>query len=292
LFPSHDLANKEEIIGALDTFQKTLIENERKQQQPAIETKLEAERQTKTRTTGETTTEGVVEEKQEEVTDAVQERKSKKVDVGERTTDGTTVVEERKAEEVAEEVQEEVTPEGTSIKAQNISDVDKLTKKAKTREKKRVLKTVKNVVKAMTKVAPDVEVVIHENQASYEAALVSSGGKKADSGTRGFFDNGNQIHINLERAKNNTALHEGAHVVMASYLKRNPKAVSKFYTQINKLLSTTSADKLRAFAGGYVNPKAIREDGTVDFTKLTEKEIETYKDEFVTEALARISDGG
>ena len=134
----------------------------------------------------------------------------------------------------------------------------------KTREKKRVLKTVKNVVKAMTKIAPDVEVVIHENQASYEAALVRSGGKKADSGTRGFFDNGNQIHINLERAKNNTALHEGAHVVMASYLKRNPKAVSKFYTQINKLLSTTSADKLRAFAGGYVNPKAIREDGTVD----------------------------
>ena len=185
----------------------------------------------------------------------------------------------------------EAAPEGTSIKAQNISDVDKLTKKAKTREKKRVLKTVKNVVKAMTKIAPDVEVVIHENQASYEAALERSGGSKADSGTRGFFDNGNQIHINLERAKSNTALHEGAHVVMASYLKRNPKAVSKFYTQIGKLLSTTSADKLRAFAGGYVNPKAIRPDGTVDFTKLTEEEIETYKDEFVTEALARISDG-
>jgi hypothetical protein len=155
------------------------------------------------------------------------------------------------------------------FKKQNAGEVDKLTKEAKTSRQKTALGTVKNIIKALGSINPDLEVLVHETEDSYLEAM----GKEA-KGTSGALATDGKIHLNLSRIKDNTALHEAAHVVIAAHMKANPKAVTEFKKQLEGILPKSDLESLNEFANEY------EVDGK-----------ETVADEFVTEALSRIANG-
>ncbi|MHC4709148.1 MAG: hypothetical protein ACYTA3_01630 [Planctomycetota bacterium] len=155
------------------------------------------------------------------------------------------------------------------FKKQNAGEVDKLTKEAKTSRQKTALGTVKNIIKALGSINPDLEVLVHETEDSYLEAM----GKEA-KGTSGALATDGKIHLNLSRIKDNTALHEAAHVVIAAHMKANPKAVTEFKKQLEGILPKSDLDSLNDFANEY------EADG--------QQEVD---EEFVVEALSRIANG-
>ncbi len=158
----------------------------------------------------------------------------------------------------------------TTIKKQNVSDVDAIVGRAKNEEQKSALATISNVVKALTGIDKDVEVIVHEDADSYNAEVERQGGDPTDVSS-GFFDNGSQIHINASEVQNTTAFHEGGHKVIASYVKRTPGAVDKFKSQLESKLPKKDVDSLNEFVSEY--------------------DSEEQSEEFVTETLARIASG-
>lgn len=155
------------------------------------------------------------------------------------------------------------------FKKQNAGEVDNLTKKAKTEGKKKALGTIKNIIKALGSINPDLEVVVHETEQSYLEEM----GKEA-KGTSGVLATDGKIHLNLSKIKDNTALHEAAHVVMAAHMKANPEAITEFKGQLEGILSKSDVDSLTDFANEYES------DGK-----------QTVDEEFVIEALSRIANG-
>ena len=155
------------------------------------------------------------------------------------------------------------------FKKQNAGEVDNLTKKAKTEGKKKALGTIKNIIKALGSINPDIEVVVHETEQSYLEEM----GKEA-KGTSGVLATDGKIHLNLSKIKDNTALHEAAHVVMAAHMKANPEAITEFKGQLEGILPKSDVDSLTDFASEYES------DGK-----------QTVDEEFVIEALSRIANG-
>jgi len=155
------------------------------------------------------------------------------------------------------------------FKKQNAGEVDSLTKKAKTEGRKKALGTIKNIIKALGSINPDLEVVVHETEQSYLEDM----GKEA-KGTSGVLATDGKIHLNLLRVKDNTTLHEAAHVVMAAHMKANPEAITEFKGQLEGILPKSDVDSLTDFANEYES------DG--------QQEI---NEEFVIEALSRIANG-
>ena len=155
------------------------------------------------------------------------------------------------------------------FKKQNAGEVDSLTKKAKTEGKKEALGTIKNIIKALGSINPDLEVVVHETEQSYLEDM----GKEA-KGTSGVLATDGKIHLNLPRVKDNTTLHEAAHVVMAAHMKANPEAITEFKGQLEGILPKSGVDSLTDFASEYES------DGK-----------QTVDEEFVIEALSRIANG-
>jgi hypothetical protein len=162
---------------------------------------------------------------------------------------------------------------GQVVRKQNVSTViDGIIDRTDNKEAKKALNTVKNVVNALSKLAPNQEVIVHETEASYLEAI-GEGGKN----TIGAVDGEGKIHLNLDRAKSNTILHEATHIVIAAYLKSNPKAITEFKSQLEKIIKEADFEafkKLKIFELGYL------EDGQ-----------QTMDEEFVVEALATIANG-
>lgn len=81
----------------------------------------------------------------------------------------------------------------------------------------RVSISIKNAVKALSKILPSVKVIAHDNDASYEKATGSI--------SKGYYDpNRMEIHINLNRANNRTAAHEVFHAIILSSVKNDIEA--------------------------------------------------------------------
>jgi hypothetical protein len=184
-----------------------------------------------------------------------------------------------KKDKVKEEVVEP-DEEVTVLRADNVNErIEALKSKAKTKEAKEALNTVSSVLKALEFVGDtssmDGSINIHNTKDSYEKAVLDAGGTKDDFESGGFYeDSKGGIHLRPELMESNTILHEASHKVMASYLNRKPKAVEEFFNTLSKILPSATVKELNAFASEYGEPNS-----------------KEYKDEFVTEALADISNG-
>lgn len=147
-------------------------------------------------------------------------------------------------EDVAEST-EKVTPK-ISIN-RKISDTEKSTK-GFTRTQRVVINTAKSVAKAIARVLPETNIIIHETEQEYA--------KYADPNSRAEFNpSENTIHINLSKAKRTTAAHEAFHALLLNAVKNNDakaKALSdKFMVAIRKVASGKLLAKLDAHAAKY-----------------------------------------
>lgn len=137
---------------------------------------------------------------------------------------------------------------------------------------------VDDVKNALSAIAPDIKIEMHETVADTEASARKAGlseeniqeSKKAG----GYYNpNTNTIHLNLEKIKSNTLFHEGVHPILNAINAIDSKAVDKLFNQVKTIEKRLGLEKKY----------------TEDFASIYEKDQQSM--EAVTEFLADVVDG-
>ena len=121
------------------------------------------------------------------------------------------------------------------------SDIEQVSQNVKQDTRKsKIVQQIKKGAKSLSSIFPNMKIVVHENNASYNKAMDVLGGRK---NTRGQFvymptTDGNYtgaIHINLERANGRTVPHEITHAVMLKLFGENAEIFKNFREKIKDL---------------------------------------------------------
>jgi hypothetical protein len=116
----------------------------------------------------------------------------------------------------------------------------------------RVANSIKSAAKAISKILPDVKFIVHDNEESYR--------KVTGDTSRGYYNPTTmEIHINLKKANNRTAVHEVFHAIILSSVKNDAEAqrlTKAMITSVMKsLVNMKDAGKilryLQDFESGY-----------------------------------------
>ena len=128
------------------------------------------------------------------------------------------------------------------------------TKKGKTQRDNKfsnqILKQSKTAAKAISKIFPDIKIVVHRDNEQYRKI-------DADNDSGMYNPNDNTIHINLSRADKRTVAHEIFHAVLLNKLKMNDqaaRAVTKKMVQAltrSKTLDKATRTELKRFIKNY-----------------------------------------
>ena len=128
-------------------------------------------------------------------------------------------------------------------------------KKAPKKESKGIRKQIENARKAIAKILPGVEIVVHENEDSYRKATNETDSKKQAS--RGEYNaKTKKIHINISKANNRTVANEVFHAILLSKVKTDQAAedlTERMIKALSKNLEGMPEVKqaLDAFAANY-----------------------------------------
>ena len=170
--------------------------------------------------------------------------------------------------------QEETAPtQDTGISISSDTDIEELrnrtqsrSQQATTQEEKessdtrlKIIDTAKKAVKTLKSIFPNIDIVIHDDEGSYNASMQEIGGK---AGSRGNFfadtdQEGNttgRIDINLSKANSRTVTHEIAHGILINTFGDNVNLFNGFRTRLSKVLNGDANKQLNDFAAKYVDP--------------------------------------
>lgn len=170
--------------------------------------------------------------------------------------------------------QEETAPtQSAGISVSSEADVNDLrnrtqsrSQQATTKEEKesantrvKIIDTAKKAINTLKSVFPDVDIVIHDDEGSYNAAMSEIDGV---AGSRGNFfidttpdgKTTGRIDINLSKANSRTVAHEIAHGILLKTFGDNKNLFNDFRTRISKVLKGDVNQQLNDFANQYVDP--------------------------------------
>ena len=137
---------------------------------------------------------------------------------------------------------------------------------------------VDDVKNALSSIAPDIKIEMHETVADTEAGARKAGlseeGVQESKKAGGYYNpNTNTIHLNLEKIKSNTLFHEGVHPILNAINAIDSKAVDKLFNQVKTIEKRLGLEKKYS----------------EDFASVYEKNQQSM--EAVTEFLADVVDG-
>jgi hypothetical protein len=115
---------------------------------------------------------------------------------------------------------------------------------------------INKIFTTLKSVVPDLQVVVHENEASYSKALPENAVHK---GTEGFFVDGNQIHINKEKATASTVLHEGIHPVLEAITQNQPEVIDQWHAELEGMKDVEGVSDVLEFSKQYEGVQAKKE---------------------------------
>lgn len=170
--------------------------------------------------------------------------------------------------------QEETAPtQGAGVSISNDTDVNDLrnrtqsrSQQATTQEEKesantrvKIIDTAKKAINTLRSVFPNVDIVIHDDEGSYNAAMSEV---KGTAGSRGNFfidttpdgKTTGRIDINLSKANSRTVAHEIAHGILLKTFGDNKNLFNDFRTRMSKVLKGDVNQQLNDFANQYVDP--------------------------------------
>lgn len=171
-----------------------------------------------------------------------------------------------KAEPVAETEEEQVarmmelfdkgaeatTDSGISIT--NKSQINNIKEKVTDKLKLKVIESAQKAIKTLKSVLPNFDIIIHENEGSYNAAMIARNGRASEAGNFSIDNKGSysgRIDINLERANARTVAHEVAHGIMLKVFGDTPALFKNFRDRISTVLKESANQKLIEFAEQY-----------------------------------------
>lgn len=115
-----------------------------------------------------------------------------------------------------------------------------------------VTSVIKNVKTALSKIAPNVKFVIHDNEESYAKATREE--SLADKSSGSYDPNTRTIHINSKKADARTVYHEAFHAIVLNYVKSNAEAKALTDRMIKAVIKAAPDNvraELEAFAANY-----------------------------------------
>jgi hypothetical protein len=193
-----------------------------------------------------------------------------------------TKMEERFGQQISSTI-EPTTDQGISVT--NKSAIDDIKTKTTDQGRVKVIEAAQRVLKTLKSVLPNYDIVLHDDEGSYNAAMSSFGGSQ---GTRGnFFDKGDgtgRIDINLSKANSRTVAHEVAHGVMLKAFGDTPVLFKEFRDKISKVLNESSNKELMDFAAQYEGDVTYEE----YLAELTGR-LEQQQDKLSTTTLQKIA---
>jgi len=154
---------------------------------------------------------------------------------------------------------------------------------------------VDDVKNALSSIAPDIKIELHETVADTEAGAREAGlsekGVQESKEAGGYYNpNTNTIHLNLEKIKSNTLFHEGVHPILNAIHAIDSKAVDKLFNQVKTIEKKLGLKKKYSedFASAYDKEQQSMEAVTeflADFVdgkiKITETNFDKVKQLFV-----------
>jgi hypothetical protein len=147
---------------------------------------------------------------------------------------------------------------GTGVSITNKSAVDNIKTKTTDKVRVKVIEAAQRAIKTLQSVLPNFDIVIHENEESYNAAMKDRNGIQGSAGnfSYGLDGKGNltgRIDINLSKASARTVAHEVAHGIMLKTFGDNPALFKNFRDRIASILKESSNKALMDFANQYVD---------------------------------------
>ncbi|QMP87027.1 structural protein [Flavobacterium phage vB_FspP_elemoD_13-5B] len=99
------------------------------------------------------------------------------------------------------------------------NDINEAKKQVANIANKKIARSILNGVKAISKILPNVKVIIHDTDASFR----SVSGESKNQSSSGLYQDG-KIHINLEKANRRTVAHEIFHAILLDKVKTDANA--------------------------------------------------------------------
>jgi hypothetical protein len=164
----------------------------------------------------------------------------------------------------------------TGVSATNKSSLDNIKAKTTDAVKLKVVESAQKAIKTLQSVMPNFDIIVHEDEGSYNAAVEKTGGKQNTKGNFNAVKNADgtysgRIDINLSRASTTTVAHEVAHGIMLKAFGDKPALFKDFRDKISTVLKQSTNDKLIAFADQY-KTDVTYEEYLAELTGLLEQE--------------------
>jgi hypothetical protein len=128
--------------------------------------------------------------------------------------------------------------------------------KTRVKEKVKIIEKAQKAINTLKSILPNFDIVIHDNEGSYNARMEEVNGEKSSGGSFSYQKNADgtysgKIDINLEKANLRTVAHEVAHAIMLKAFGDNPALFKNFRDRISKVLTESSNEALMKFANQY-----------------------------------------
>ena len=147
------------------------------------------------------------------------------------------------------DIQQRLKPKTKGVEVSK--DTNEAKKQLSKVENKKVAKAIINGVKAISKLLPNVKVIIHDTDDSFR----SVSGESKNQESSGLYKNG-EIHINLPKANSRTVAHEIFHAILLDKVKTDANAQTVTKKMIESIASKIEGNpdlksKLEDFASMY-----------------------------------------
>ncbi len=165
-------------------------------------------------------------------------------------------------------------PTGVSIT--DSTSINALKNTITDKAKIKIIESAQKVLKTLKSVLPNFDIVIHDREDSYNAAMKEVNGESGSRGNFSYTKNADgtfigRIDINLSKANNRTVAHEVAHGIMLKTFGDNPALFKVFKDKISKILSTSLNNALIDFSNKYTGDVKY-EEYLVELTSILEQQ--------------------
>jgi hypothetical protein len=184
------------------------------------------------------------------------------------------------------------TNQGTSVT--NKSALQQVKSKLKDAQKIAIVDSAQRVLNTLKSVLPNFDIVVHDSDDSYSAAMGSVNGNVESAGNFSYVKNPDgsfvgRIDINLNKANQRTVSHEVAHGIMLKAFGENPEVFKMFKNRIASVLSKSSNKQLQEFADQYAEVDSY-EEYLAELTALLEQQEENIAPNTLQKIAAAIND--
>jgi hypothetical protein len=123
----------------------------------------------------------------------------------------------------------------------------------------KIIDTAKRAINTLRSVFPEIDIIIHDDEGSYNAAMSEVNGVTGSKGnlfleTTPDDKTTGRIDINLSKADGRTVAHEIAHAVLLKSFGDNVTLFNDFRTRVSKVLKGDANKQLNDFVDQYIDP--------------------------------------